>query len=123
MVEQQESARGRFAPQARRRLRVARGREVEKRQARKELEVAEGGVERRDEESRRIRLPQGELARRVHPFLKIRPGPCAIDDPGETADFELRPVKPGEWRLEIKTSAPGWYIPLPIIVVPAAKPH
>jgi FtsP/CotA-like multicopper oxidase with cupredoxin domain len=41
--------------------------------------------------------------------------------PGETADFELRPTKPGEWRLEIKTTEPGWYIPLPIIVVPARK--
>jgi FtsP/CotA-like multicopper oxidase with cupredoxin domain len=39
--------------------------------------------------------------------------------PGETADFEFRPTKPGEWRLEIKTADPGWYIPLPIIVVPA----
>jgi FtsP/CotA-like multicopper oxidase with cupredoxin domain len=41
--------------------------------------------------------------------------------PGETADFELRPMKPGEWQLEIKTTEPGWYIPLPIIVVPARK--
>jgi FtsP/CotA-like multicopper oxidase with cupredoxin domain len=38
--------------------------------------------------------------------------------PGETADFELRPTSPGEWRLEIKTTDPGWYIPLPIVVVP-----
>ena len=37
--------------------------------------------------------------------------------PGETADFEFRPTTPGEWRLEIKTAEPGWYIPLPIIVV------
>jgi len=42
--------------------------------------------------------------------------------PGETADFELRPTRPGEWRLEIKTTDPGWYIPLPIIVVPASRP-
>ena len=41
--------------------------------------------------------------------------------PGETADFELRPTKPGKWRLEIKTSDPGWHIPLPINVVPAGK--
>ena len=42
--------------------------------------------------------------------------------PGETADFEFRPAKPGEWRLEIKTAEPGWYIPLEIIVVaPTAK--
>ena len=42
--------------------------------------------------------------------------------PGETADFELRPAAPGEWRLEIRTSDAGWYIPLPIIVVAPAKP-
>jgi FtsP/CotA-like multicopper oxidase with cupredoxin domain len=41
--------------------------------------------------------------------------------PGETADFELRPTTPGEWRLEIKTTDPGWYIPLSIIVVPAGS--
>jgi FtsP/CotA-like multicopper oxidase with cupredoxin domain len=42
--------------------------------------------------------------------------------PGETADFELRPAKPGAWRLEITTTGQGWYIPLPIIVVPASRP-
>jgi FtsP/CotA-like multicopper oxidase with cupredoxin domain len=39
--------------------------------------------------------------------------------PGETADFELRPTSLGEWRIEVKSSEPGWYIPLPVIVVPA----
>lgn len=39
--------------------------------------------------------------------------------PGETADFELRPTRVGEWRIEVKTAEPGWYIPLPVIVVPA----
>ena len=43
--------------------------------------------------------------------------------PGETADFEVRPAKPGEWQLEIKTAEPGWYIPLPVVVVPAGKPR
>ena len=43
--------------------------------------------------------------------------------PGETADFELRPTTPGEWRLEIKSTEPGWYIPLRVIVVaPGSKP-
>jgi FtsP/CotA-like multicopper oxidase with cupredoxin domain len=43
--------------------------------------------------------------------------------PGETADFEFRPTVPGTWQLEVKTAEPGWYIPLPIIVVAKnAKP-
>ncbi|MGH7713570.1 MAG: hypothetical protein ACREOG_19940 [Gemmatimonadaceae bacterium] len=42
--------------------------------------------------------------------------------PGETADFEFIPRKPGEWRIEVKSVEPGWHIPLPVIVVPAAKP-
>ena len=41
--------------------------------------------------------------------------------PGETADFELRPAKSGEWRLEVRTSEPGWSIVLPVIVVPRAQ--
>lgn len=43
--------------------------------------------------------------------------------PGETADFEFRPTVPGEWRLEVKTAEPGWYIPLRVIVTaaPAGK--
>jgi FtsP/CotA-like multicopper oxidase with cupredoxin domain len=36
--------------------------------------------------------------------------------PGETADFEFRPLTPGTWRLEVKTVEPGWYIPLEVIV-------
>jgi FtsP/CotA-like multicopper oxidase with cupredoxin domain len=40
--------------------------------------------------------------------------------PGETADFEFRPAAPGKWRLEIRSSDPGWSIPLDVIVVPAA---
>jgi FtsP/CotA-like multicopper oxidase with cupredoxin domain len=39
--------------------------------------------------------------------------------PGQTADFEFTPTEPGEWRLEVKSVEPGWYIPLTVIV--AAK--
>lgn len=38
--------------------------------------------------------------------------------PGETADFEFRPLQAGEWRMEIKSVDPGWYIPLTVIVTP-----
>jgi FtsP/CotA-like multicopper oxidase with cupredoxin domain len=37
--------------------------------------------------------------------------------PGETADFEFVARTPGEWRMEVKSVEPGWYIPLPVIVV------
>jgi manganese oxidase len=36
--------------------------------------------------------------------------------PGETADFEFRPTKPGEWTLDIKSPEPGWHIPLTVVV-------
>lgn len=36
--------------------------------------------------------------------------------PGETADFEFRPLVAGTWRLEVKTVEPGWYIPLEVVV-------
>lgn len=36
--------------------------------------------------------------------------------PGETADFEFTPLRPGEWVMEVRSSDSGWYIPLPIIV-------
>jgi FtsP/CotA-like multicopper oxidase with cupredoxin domain len=36
--------------------------------------------------------------------------------PGETADFEFTPRAPGEWVMEVKSTEPGWYIPLPIMV-------
>jgi FtsP/CotA-like multicopper oxidase with cupredoxin domain len=36
--------------------------------------------------------------------------------PGETADFEWSPRRPGRWRLEIRTVEPGWFIPLDVIV-------
>jgi FtsP/CotA-like multicopper oxidase with cupredoxin domain len=44
--------------------------------------------------------------------------------PGETADFEFRPTRPGAWVLDIRTAEPGWHIPLPVIVVakPVVKP-
>ncbi len=38
--------------------------------------------------------------------------------PGETSDFEFTPTHIGEWRLEVRTVDPGWYIPLTVIVVP-----
>lgn len=36
--------------------------------------------------------------------------------PGQTADFEFTPTQPGEWRLEVRSVDPGWYIPLRVIV-------
>ncbi|MGQ0642144.1 MAG: multicopper oxidase domain-containing protein [Gemmatimonadaceae bacterium] len=41
--------------------------------------------------------------------------------PGETADFEFRPTKPGEWQLEVKSIEPGWHIPLRIVVIESPK--
>ena len=35
-----------------------------------------------------------------------------LTGPGETADFEFTPTTPGELRLEAKTKAPGWIIPI-----------
>lgn len=42
--------------------------------------------------------------------------------PGETADFEFRPIVPGEWRIEVKSVETGWYIPLTVIVSPPPQP-
>lgn len=39
-----------------------------------------------------------------------------ITGPGETADFEFTPAKPGELRLEVKTVVPGWIIPIVVRV-------
>ncbi len=36
--------------------------------------------------------------------------------PGQTADFEFAPTQPGEWRLEVRSVDPGWYIPLRVLV-------
>jgi FtsP/CotA-like multicopper oxidase with cupredoxin domain len=36
--------------------------------------------------------------------------------PGQTADFEFLPTTPGEWRLEVRSVEPGWYIPLTVLV-------
>ena len=41
--------------------------------------------------------------------------------PGETADFEFTPPRPGQWVMEVKSTEPGWYIPLPIIVEKARQ--
>ncbi|MBK7596502.1 MAG: hypothetical protein IPJ11_14990 [Gemmatimonadetes bacterium] len=40
--------------------------------------------------------------------------------PGQTADFEFIPTRPGTWRMEIRSVETGWYIPLDVIV--EAKP-
>jgi FtsP/CotA-like multicopper oxidase with cupredoxin domain len=53
------------------------------------------------------------------PAVQATSRPANVEmGPGETADFEFRPRTPGTWRLEIRTSDPGWSIPLPIIIVP-----
>ena len=39
-----------------------------------------------------------------------------LTGPGETADFEFTPATPGELRMEVKTRAPGWIIPLEVRV-------
>jgi FtsP/CotA-like multicopper oxidase with cupredoxin domain len=36
--------------------------------------------------------------------------------PGETADFEYKPMKAGEWRIDVQSVDPGWHIPLGVIV-------
>jgi|CXWL01.1.fsa_nt_gi FtsP/CotA-like multicopper oxidase with cupredoxin domain len=40
--------------------------------------------------------------------------------PGQTADFEFTPTRPGAWRMEIRSVETGWFIPLEVIV--EAKP-
>ena len=40
--------------------------------------------------------------------------------PGETADFEFTPKKPGDMRMSIKTRLSGWFIPLSVNVT---APH
>jgi manganese oxidase len=43
--------------------------------------------------------------------------------PGETADFLWTPPAPGRWRMDVRTTTPGFYIPMEVIVTaPAAKP-
>ena len=36
--------------------------------------------------------------------------------PGQTANYEFSPTKPGVWRGEVRSVNPGWDIPLTIIV-------
>ena len=36
--------------------------------------------------------------------------------PGQTADFEFAPTRPGVWRVEVRAVEGGWYIPLTVIV-------
>lgn len=40
--------------------------------------------------------------------------------PGQTADFEFTPMRPGTWRMEVRSVETGWFIPLEVIV--EAKP-
>ena len=37
--------------------------------------------------------------------------------PGETADFEFTPVKPGRWLMEVSSVEAGWFVPMEITVV------
>ena len=39
-----------------------------------------------------------------------------LTGPGETAEFEFTPTAPGDLRLEVKTQAPGWIIPVVVRV-------
>ncbi|MEJ7759263.1 MAG: multicopper oxidase domain-containing protein [Gemmatimonadaceae bacterium] len=39
-----------------------------------------------------------------------------ITGPGETADFEFTPTVAGNMRLQVKTRAPGWTVPVDVIV-------
>lgn len=41
--------------------------------------------------------------------------------PGMTSDFEFTPTEPGEWRFEIRSVEPGWYIPLTVLVAPRER--
>jgi len=38
--------------------------------------------------------------------------------PGETSDFEFTPTAPGTWRMEVRSTEAGWYIPMAVIVAP-----
>jgi FtsP/CotA-like multicopper oxidase with cupredoxin domain len=39
-----------------------------------------------------------------------------LTGPGETADFEFKPEAAGELRLEVATIAPGWHVPVLVVV-------
>lgn len=41
-----------------------------------------------------------------------------LTGPGETADFEITPLVPGEMRMEVKTQLTGWHVPVRIRVRP-----
>ena len=41
--------------------------------------------------------------------------------PGETADFELRPLRPGRMVLDVRSVESGWHIPLEVIVEAAPR--
>ena len=50
------------------------------------------------------------------PALTVSRPAHLVTGPGETADFEFTPSEPGRLRLEVKSRAPGWYVPVPIQV-------
>ena len=40
--------------------------------------------------------------------------------PGETADFEVTPSRPGDYLLQVRTESSGWSIMIPVTVKAAA---
>jgi FtsP/CotA-like multicopper oxidase with cupredoxin domain len=57
-------------------------------------------------------LPASQMAVR-HAYL--------LTGPGETADFEYTPTQPGNLRLQVRTRAPGWNVPVNVIVMEPKK--
>jgi len=45
-----------------------------------------------------------------------------LTGPGETADFEFTPTVAGPMRLQVRTRAPGWLVPVNVFVRPAGGP-
>lgn len=39
-----------------------------------------------------------------------------LTGPGETADFDFTPTQPGYMRLQVRTRAPGWNVPVDVII-------
>jgi len=40
---------------------------------------------------------------------------------GETGDFLYTPERPGVWRIDVRTRAAGWWLPVQIIVRPSTR--
>ncbi|MBC8089854.1 MAG: multicopper oxidase domain-containing protein [Phycisphaerae bacterium] len=47
----------------------------------------------------------------------VRPAHIVMG-PGQTNDFEFTPMVAGEWVMHVRSVETGWYIPLPVVVVP-----